>query len=402
MASTSENARRKVHRTGRDQLNRTLVSDMFSSLRTGVNPIQTGTQAANAVIGYTPTKTVVKYFSPAAHWDNQNVNRIGLLGALIRWPVTHVDFNQPDVCTWIYSCLDFAFPGLSQTVLTADTNVTIQRVVLTDNDAARLSGDTGVEAANNIDGIMVDPVAQSAEWLHLIGAVTVLLFTLGKNANDSNVTAFTVNRPTAIANKMGSTIDQSSPLAATRLPKLEHYRLFGGYFNTNIQQRRTLVRLLLNWLRLENPNADQNIVTTQIALWRSAGLTHLFIVRDFLCNYGEAVVMIPGLRSEVSSFMDTHEMYNRSADSERDFLRVIDGDRAQLGRSRDYQELLNLARGVAAEIDSRFRQYAPTLGESAFKASFIDCCNEMEFRLPGNYASDSSVAVQTGGAVRIQ
>ena len=390
-----------TRRGGRSALSRALLDDMFASLRLSTPSETTIRTSATQSLGYDPQPTVIKYYSPDPAWTTGTLHRISGLAALIRWPVTNDEFEFDTVPTWIYSCIDFAFPGLSATILSSDPNVSVENLILTSELLAskRPGGVSTEEQAEVLPGLVVDAACQSAEWLHCVGALTTLIFTLGKSPSEKNLPAFTVNRPKAIADKMGVTIDQTSPLAGARLPALEHFRQFGGYFNMNYTQRRTMVRTLLSWTGRPNLTADQTVVVTQIALWKNSGMTHLLMVRDFMQNFGQAVLLINGLKSEATAFMNAWTMYIESTDTEKDYLRVIDGDRAQLGRSRDYISLLNLARSVASVVDSRFKQYAPSLGESPFKTEFISKCRELGYSLPAKYIEDVDEDAVTGGGV---
>lgn len=393
--------RPNVPRSG-NALDRLLVDDVFSFLTVAAPKESMITTSSTQSIGYTPQKTKLTYYSPDPSWSTSNPSRISTTAALIRWPVTNEDFEFADVGTWAFSCIDFIFPGLSATILQSDPNITIEQVTLSaELVASKHVGAPPIETSGTVlPGLSIDVVCQSAEWLHIVGALTVLLFTLGKAPNEKNFAAFTDNRPKAIASKMGITIDQASPLAGARLPKLEHFRKFGGYFNMNYAQRRTLVRTLLAWCGLDNLTPDQTVVVTQVALWKNAGMTHLLLVKDFLRNYGLAVLKINGLRTEIKAFSNSWNAYRESTDSEKDFLRVIDGDRAQLGRSRDYAGLLNLAKSLAAVIDPRYKQYATGLGESPFQSEFIRICREMNYSLPEAYVSGTADVGTTGGGIR--
>lgn len=374
-----------------------LVPDMFSILNVakGTGPVRQ--TAATQSIGYTPSKSTVKYYSCPADWESSDPDRIAALAAMIRWPVTNPYFQATDNATWIYSCFDIAFPGISHTVLKDDPLVIESRVELTRElvDSKR----TGNVPMEDLPGLEIDPTCDSAEWLHAIGALTVLIFTLGKAPNNDNFAAFTVNRPRAIADKMGIDIDSSSPMAGARLPHLVHFKVFAGFFSMRYTQRAALVRVLLLWSGLKHLTEDQNVVVTQIVLWKEAGMTHLTMVRDFMMNFGEPVSSIDALKSEVLSFMDSWMSYLSSNDPEKDYLRVIDGDRAQIGKSRDYANLLNLARSLAASIDPKFKQYASGLGDSPHKQTFIEKCKEKGYSLPERYLSDT-MEVSTGGGVR--
>jgi hypothetical protein len=386
--------------SGNRQLNKMLVSSLFMNL----TPVSAGSAprktTAGESIGYQPTKTKVKYYSPSPQWRDNDVKRISMLAALIRWPVTNKEFQTGDVSCWIYSSLDFAFPGLSHSVLNQDPMVEIEREVITDEFVTRrIKGEEIPEAEEEkLPGLLIDPLCVSAEWLHAIGALTVLLYTMGKSPNEDNLTAFTVNRPAAIAGKMGIDVDQSSPMSAARLPALRDFKWFCGHFNMNYNQRSSLARILLSWTGLSALTPDQTVVATQISLWKGAGLTHLSLVSDFLCNFGDAVVLIDGLKNEIRVYVQSFIEYSGSSDNERDFLRVIDGDRARLGRSREYINLLNLARGLASVIDPRFKNYAPSLGESPYKEIFIEKCKATGLSLPSRY-KNSSIEGETGGGV---
>lgn len=383
-------------RTG--PLANTLVNDLFKSLNVK-RPVGMRKTAATQSIGFTPTKATITYYSPPATWGSEDPDRIAALASMIRWPVTNPYFQTSDHATWIYSCLDIAFPGVSQTVLAKDPHVVANRTELTREliESKRV----GNEPMPDLPGLLIDEVCDSAEWLHAIGALTTLIFTLGKSPNENNFSAFTVNRPQAIAGKMGIAIDSSSPMAGARLPLLAHFMAFAGYFNMRYKQRKTLVRLLLLWSGLEDLTEDQNVVVTQIALWKEAGMTHMKMVRDFLINFGEVIILIDGIKDEVLTFMDAWDEYENSNDPEKDYLRVIDGDRAQLGRSRDYINLLNLARSLAAAVDPRFKQYASGLGESPHKNTFIEKCKVKEYSLPEKYLSDTLESQTGGGNVRL-
>lgn len=126
------------------------------------------------------------------------------------------------------------------------------------------------------------------------------------------------------------------------------------------------------------------------------------MVHDFLRNFGRAVAGINSLKTEIQVFVNMYHHYRRSNDSDKDYLRVIDGNRAQLGRSREYTNLLNLARSLAAAIDPRFNQYAAALGESPFKQEFIEKCEELNYSLPHKYTDATQDGETGGGVVRTQ
>lgn len=371
--------------------------------------------AGQVDVGYHAPARRVKHFSPDPNLDISMGARIGMAAAFIRWPVTNPDFLEDNVATWVYSAIDMVFPGLAARALNGDDKVVVERIVLNslDYDVIRAPNLAETPIPNapvpadgapapmyppiRVSGLECTPTEESALWLHVVGALTVLIFSLGKNASEENFTAFTERRPGAIANKLGNAIDITSPLHVGRLPALRHFRLFAGYFNSHHMQRRTLVRTLIMWNRDPNPSDEMDVVITQTKLWHQSGMTPIFLVRDFLQNYGPAVIRIPGLCSEVIRYMEVFRQWDESADAEKDYLRVIDGDKAQLGNSRLFNGLVCLARGLAASVDQRFTQYASALGESAYRSVFIEICADMDLPLPAAYVSGA--ADVTGGGV---
>lgn len=389
-------------------------------LNPGPPPPPVATQGLN--LGFIDPVRPVLYYSPAPDMYPDSRSRNGFATAFLRWPLDNPDIDETRAGIWAYTCIEFVFPGLVHHVLQSDDKVREERVILNRDDyvvsldptlagtvkTPTVPGDQVNEAQPEVlypeckvEGLRIDEACEGAIWSHVVGALTCLIFALGKPPTELNFPAFTEKRPQAIIGKLGSSITPDSPLAPARLPRLAHFRMFAGFFNMNHVQRRALVLTLIAWNKDENISPDRNIVVTQTKLWAEAGLTHMFLVRDFLINFGAAVLPIRGLATEIAAFTSMYRAWQASLDGDKSFLRVIDGDRAKLGTSRQYNKLLNLARNVAAAIDPRFAQYASGMGETPFKDNFIDQCRRLNIPLPSSYVGDQGGQDNAGGNVRV-
>jgi len=225
----------------------------------------------------------------------------------------------------------------------------------------------------------------------LIAAVATVIYAIGKRADANNLIGFHVNRMRSVMQKMrlGDAPDAWWKTAAN-LPSLLEYQTVNSYFSSRHQLRANFVRVLLSWTVNLNVSTDQDIVATLIKLWRENGLNHVRLIKSLIRKYFPALVELAPAMDEVRDFLRQYRLYTSSEDDEITYNRVIFGDRSVLLPSRNYPELLKLAKKVATKTDPGFARYAAGVGESLLWRDFLVACGKKNLIVPGEDIAGSA------------
>lgn len=306
---------------------------------------------------------------------------LGLLGLNFS---DNANWSPRDRETWVWTCFELVAPGCVEQILDAGL-ADLERQSLT-NDQIKIlydpypDGAPVVVASGGNRPVLpyLPDWTQNAEALMVSSEVAGLLFGIyvfgvAKTPTPENFAAFTERRPKAVSNKAG--IDEAA-LGAYRaiLPTIAKVKSFSGYFNMRPSFRRAMTMEVIRWIG-SSPTISAEAVATNVKLWRGTGLTHLLMAGDFASQYGRQLCTIPQLLPELKALSTAYRSYATSADAYKEYSRVVNGDREQFGRSRDYQNLLILARDIASRVDPKFKQYAAGQAESPFLARFEWICS---------------------------
>jgi len=287
--------------------------------------------------------------------------------------------------TWIWTGFEMVAPGSVDQILTAGL-ARLTRVPLTSDEIKCLYDDYPDGAAPTIPASGIrPPLPHLPEWRQTDEALLVnsevagllfgiYVFGVAKTPTAENFVAFTERRPKAVSNKAGID-DATLGLYRGILPVISKVKAFSGYFNMRPAIRQAMTKEVIRWIN-GAPTIAAEAVATNIKLWKGTGMTHLFMASDFAAQYGRQLQTIPQLLPELKALSTAYKKYAQSSDEWKEFSRVVNGDREQFGRSRDYQNLLILARDISARVDPKFKNYAAGQAESPFLARFEFVCSE--------------------------
>lgn len=235
----------------------------------------------------------------------------------------------------------------------------------------------------------VDIVRSGNTFLEAVFLLGMFLYTIGKDPGELNIAAFTTNRLEMFRSITGIPAAADSLLTPDQLPTVEELKKVKGFFNINSRFRKVVIRELARWDLTTSCTDDQEAILGFVRLWKLSGMTHIFLIAAFINNYRAVLSGMPGLRTEAERFVLQYNTWQRQ---EKTYLspynRVIDGGRSSWLRSRDFPELLKLARWVASLENPRMKKYAQRSGRSFYQDSFIMLAAEYGVDLSMEVAPD--------------
>jgi hypothetical protein len=325
-----------------------------------------------------------------------------ILAALLAWS-KKASFDSALTATWVWSCIACAFPALPEKMLTTENLIAREAITITDEQYRYFTRGTligsrpavpatdenpAVEAIEGVlpvfsrlPGLTATDTTRKADVDEAIAVLAILIFAIGKQATQVNMSAFNVNRPRAFKGKEGIEIKPHSPLHSSQFPNLVAINRFSGHFGSRTALRIAFTMEVIRWT-VASVSHHQEIVATQVKLWQGVGLTHMDLVRSFMVGYHQVVAQIPGLLGEIREFERVYREFGSMQDPFKWYTKVILKDRATLGDGRRYKGLQALARQIASRIDTRYNNYAVNLGSSVWIDEFERLCREMGYALP--------------------
>nr|WMI40111.1 MAG: hypothetical protein [Rhizoctonia cerealis phyllomonavirus] len=319
--------------------------------------------------------------------------------ATILWILTTLDvptYSERKQWCWLLTALDLIAPGFVLNHLASHFSL---RVIRASDDDVKSLADFyskgtrqntdvgGMERFRNIDpDLAARPIelgnqdAQTVDMVYAANWWGILFFGIGKAATEQNISAFRERRPRALLGKAGMDKDDTY-MAEEVLPNLAQLRWVAGRFSMRPRIREALTKELIRWTR-DAPTFACEVVATHVKLWEGQGLNHLRMVRTLVNAYYPALARIPGLREQIEAAAIAWDSYHHDKDPYKAFSRVIYGDRENYGRSRDYSDLLMIARDVISRTDPKMSQYASGNAPSAYLAIFEGLCKNLRLLLP--------------------
>jgi len=282
--------------------------------------------------------------------------------------------------TWYLTLFELAFPGVLETVAKTHS----KKVEMSaDNVSQYLEGES---IGGLPDPGKTDSLSPAANLLSLTGVVATLTFAIGKQPTPDNVSAFRERRTKAFTAKVGMAEGDLGLLDPSLMPELFAYQAVHRAMATVPHLRRALVEELLGWIDNDDATPEMAAVGAIVKLWEGAGMNHVALIRKFLASYGDIAFKINGLRPEIRLFV---RQYDAWAQNNKDgvFSKVLNGDRKTTLASRDFPELLKLAREFALRMDPKLGQYASSLGDSSFVGVFEKLADKEDVPYPQKVAN---------------
>nr|WMI40116.1 MAG: hypothetical protein [Rhizoctonia cerealis phyllomonavirus] len=290
--------------------------------------------------------------------------------------------------TWIWTLMELIAPGSVSAIL-VDPEIILEAIDFT-NDQIRFFFDqypdgTAPDPADpvpDIGGLNLQVRPDTHVFTGVISGLIygLYIFAIAKTPTAENLTAFTDRRPSAVINKAGLP-DGTNLVLRPLMPGVAQLKAFSGYFNMRARVRESLTREVIRWVGA-SPTLGAEAVATHVKLWKNVGLTHLFMVRNFVRQYGAAIRHLTPLQHQVETAAQTWEQYAQSTDEFKEYSRVIHGDREHFGNSRDYFDLMILARDVLRRTDVKFANYAANTTESPYFSKFLTLCTDEDLFVP--------------------
>lgn len=369
-----------------------LVDDVFTH-----EPARQPT-ATRSALGNQPIEAVGYYAVPV---ETDQLTKARMILQLAKY-VDGENILTDDGQAWFWTLVDIALPGVPLHVFRNDPTV-IGRLTPMSADLINYIAFGDIPPIRGQDGVPLDPqpagprrdpvvplfpgfvwsadLDRDVDWLQAVNLVGVVMWAIGKAPNANNVTAF-ANRFTAGQRKLGVADNDEAAILATDLPALRTYRFVNGYFNVRARSRFELCLVLISWVGDLNNTREKNVIVTHIKLWKKQGLTHVEMIRHLVNSYSPALRRLTFLHGEVNRFINDYRLFKESNLPNKAYIKVLRGDTDNIMPSRDYAELLKLARRIYTLIDQRFELYAPQLPDTQFWTAFEAAVRETGGSLP--------------------
>lgn len=282
---------------------------------------------------------------------------------------------------WFWTAIELSFPGVAAAIFHAAYGQAITVNALPIVTQQLLLNGEG-EPLDVLPDVTGDEVSRrgGAPLEEAIGALAVLIFSLGKRPSARNILAFTSNRPRAIGQRSGLTIGADSPLGPTRIANANLMNRINGYFNDRLSLRSVFIKYLINWT-VTDVGPKQAIVAAQLNLWKMAGMEHANHVRDLLVSYYEQVEQMRGLRGELIKYEKYFDDYLEEKDEYKSYDRVIHADRSRYFPLKEYDHLALLAASVLRRTNVTLRNYRDGM-VSPYLKQFEKICEADSVELP--------------------
>jgi len=211
-------------------------------------------------------------------------------------------------------------------------------------------------------------VANVAEDIPAYANLSVLLFTLGKQATEANLAAFHTNRPRALIGKYQLLPSAMKLWNGERKPSLAALKKINAMWTTCTNFRRPIATELALWANDEDTSTGQEIISTTYNLLRWQGMGHVAMIKDLILSWPD-IKSIPDLIPFIEVYMDSSRKILTYPNNLRPFAKIIAGDRLKIFRQQDIKPLTALAYLVA-------RQNNPTLVHYVHDTAFDKRANE--------------------------
>lgn len=307
--------------------------------------------------------------------------------------------STPNAGVWIYSWLDACLPGLVAAIYERHPSVAVQGQPLSAeeievNRGARPPVDANGELCSYLelfpDEVFDQQRLLDVDYQEMIGVASTLIFAIAKRPNPENLTAFTVNRPRAFMGKAGIIPETTRTLNhPERMPGLEAYSVIHGYFNMYPIEREAVVKEFVTWVGIGG-SFEKEAISMVVKLWEHAGETHIGLIRNLLTQYGDVLVRFPILREEMRKFVAQYKRVTAQTQIHQSYAQAIYGDRGSKMRSRDYEELLKVARELASRVDARYKRYAAGINRSQLMDQIEEEAVKMGVPLPPKVEESAS------------
>lgn len=341
---------------------------------------------------YVAPKITVKYYSADGMDETM---RTAFFLQILHYCDTNEAEDDP-TASWIWSLTEMAYPGLVSRLMTNVNGYVFEKVRVVEDEWLHLARNQPNE---DLDDLILLPNHNAVELetlpsvLVMCGIYSSMVFALGKRVDNVNISAFNVNRPRAFSNKHGVPASMFQFLRPDALPTLQGYTKWTTYFASHAALRQVFAVELISWTFQSTPAPVIDATAMVAKLWSGYGLTHVSLICNMLLGYGEAILELPTLRTELLDFHRQYRSFILLSDSMKMYTRVIHGDKSTILYSRIHPELLKLARQLAIMVEPRYKQYAAQLGLSNLWDSFQQVCAEKRLLLPTiSAAADAEVA----------
>lgn len=362
-----------------------------------------GKASGTSGISSTPEEIKILAVNPAL-WQTVEERREVRAGLMLFLFQRHPIGGTGHATSWILSLLCAAFPEMYGILNKASNGVAIKQMYLTKADGDGLRGERvytrttvvtpGIPAKDGNPAVAavtttttetgavpfkLDKVYGAyyneeevpaynpdvAQWWELIGALGIILYCLAKPPTPKNYETFVTQRPRNVENTAGATITPEGVLTATLFPPSEALNAVRGGLNLRPKLRRALVAELITWTAMPI-SPDTELVAVTLRLWAGSAMGHVDLLRNFIINYCDFLLEIPGLYGETQKFVLEYSQLVNNKATDFAYIGVAEGSQRDTLRSRDFIQLTALARDITARTIASWAAYAPNLPPSTF------------------------------------
>lgn len=349
---------------------------------------------------YQPPKKDIRYYVLPAGINEQT--RALILVQLLSH-LNEGDCSQQEIEAWIWTILELCHPSLPKKIISSTTNYLPAPIEFNSTELnwlcsgglparkAKYKSDNNLSDTDDIpenaelpaieapefqlfSEVKYDPnLIHKSNWFVAVGAAGVLFFAIGKPPSALNLSAFNERRQLAVRNKGGVTSSSDDMITESDLPALEAYIAIKGYYDMRPDLKQLITKEFIRWTKI-NGTMEQESFATHMKLWQRIGLTHVDLITQMLYNYGPELRQIAPLQHEISMFQVQLDEWLSNPEQDKVYVKVIYGDKNTSLPSRNYPQLLALARQLAILRDPKFSQYADRFQPSPYYNKLIELC----------------------------